>query len=94
MHVTIWSTHCEPFNSTFEEGKVYDIEEFTVKNHKEGAFRCIEGTKQITLIPATKVKEDETDDGVIGGQVFDLIDIKKIPDMFNNPNTKLLLIGK
>lgn len=65
MHAGIWSDFYEDFKNTFNEGRIYTMENVNVKPYKEGAFKCIKSARQIWLSTRTKVEHIKHDDDAI-----------------------------
>ncbi|KAK1356189.1 hypothetical protein POM88_049445 [Heracleum sosnowskyi] len=61
----------------FEEGNVYIIQNFYVKDYIQTAIGCLPNDKQITLTDNTRVTQKD-DDGLIEQNVFDLYDLSDV----------------
>ncbi|KAK1372230.1 hypothetical protein POM88_028423 [Heracleum sosnowskyi] len=74
IHAFIYSSNVGNLARQFEEGNVYIIQNFYVKDYIQTAIRCLPNDKQITLTDNTRVTQID-DDGLIEQNVFDLYDL-------------------
>lgn len=94
MHVFIFASDVMKFEDFFEEGSIYIIDNFSVREYNKDIVKCIRNNKQISLSQYTRVSHCLEDDGLILKQYFDFEVIGNIPNLINDPGYKQQLIGK
>lgn len=93
MQIGVWTDIYDKFKESFQEGKIYIIDNFNVRFYKEHAFKCVNYDRQIWLSGHSTVTPVEHDDGVILKQAFDFIAFEDLERFYNNDANKNQLIG-
>lgn len=94
MHAFIWPNYMDEFKDTFEEGKLYSIRNFSVKNYRKESLRCTRNDKQIWFSNYTKVlkiEDGHKTDKMIRNTEFDFFDIADIPEIVKQPDNNHLI---
>ena len=94
MHAFIWPNYLEEFKNSLQEGKIYAIRNFAVKNYRKESLRCTKSDKQIWFSNYTKVTPaliDERSEKMIRQNEFDFFDLGETGELLAQEDNNHLI---
>ncbi|KAL1806428.1 hypothetical protein ACET3Z_029496 [Daucus carota] len=94
MHAFIWPNYFEEFKNSLQEGKIYAIRNFAVKNYRKESLRCTKSDKQIWFSNYTKVTPaliDERSEKMIRQNEFDFFDLGETGELLAQEDNNHLI---
>ncbi|GAU26226.1 hypothetical protein TSUD_224170 [Trifolium subterraneum] len=84
IHGTIPSRYAHLFKNILQEGKVYEIDTFTVSKNKESYIIVENNTSMLQFSASTKFTPEEYDDGKIPRYVFEFVHFEELDKRCDN----------